>query len=103
MVGVRSFLTLLKTGTPVATNNTGLLFLLIEADRVSALANKLRWESCEEEVICSVNMRPWRLRNHTKGSHIPKSRSGAATEPKQLLHRSQLVRISRHDLISHSV
>lgn len=41
MVGDWSLLTLLvKTENPVAANNTGLLFLLIEADRVSALANK---------------------------------------------------------------
>lgn len=41
MVGGWSILTLsVKTEKPMATNNTGLLFLLIEAGRVSALANK---------------------------------------------------------------
>lgn len=67
--------------------------------------SKPNWESFEEDI--PVNMKPMTREAEESYQGFPYSQikelGAAATEPKLLLHRSQLVRISRHDLISHPV
>lgn len=74
MVGDWSLLTLLvKTESPMAANNTGLLFLLIEAGRVSgSWQNELSWGNLRRKKVPIVGKTTGDFRNNNNGSQILK-------------------------------
>lgn len=107
MVGDWSLLTLLvKTESPMAANNTGLLFLLIEAGRVSgSWQNELSWGNLRRKKVPIVGKNHRRFYESQQGFPDPQMKGrGSAPEPElSPAQITQLARISRCDLISHPV
>lgn len=101
------FVSVIKTGNPAAQETTQAPLFLPDKSSSAGEWAALNSEPFEEEAMRSTERGAWwRWRDRSGGSPVfSKSRSGRSVKktPELLLHRSQLVRISRHDLISHPV